>query len=150
SGLVLQEFVESSRRVERGLSRRRVKGAESEPMVSEVGGDAVADGAGLPSKEEEPKNKEEAGLPSKEEEPQSEEEEAGLQSEEWAELEVAHVPVLVLGLVLDLATAREPALVQAFTEDFLLFLGLYLPTCTLFLLCTPLTAPARKRTSPAH
>lgn len=29
----LMEFVESSRRVERGLSRRRVKGAESEPMA---------------------------------------------------------------------------------------------------------------------
>ncbi|KAK7916772.1 hypothetical protein WMY93_012533 [Mugilogobius chulae] len=123
----LMEFVESSRRVERGLSRRRVKGAESEPMVSDVGGvDTVAEGAELQS-----------------------EEGVGLQSEEWAELEASHVPVLVLALVLDLATSREPALVQAFSEDFLLFLGLYLPTCTLFLLCMPLTAHAHKRTSPA-
>ncbi|CAL9692624.1 unnamed protein product [Knipowitschia caucasica] len=108
----LMEFVESSRRVERGLSRRRVKGAESEPMVSEEG--------------------------------------AGLASEEWAELETVHVPVLALALVLDLATAPEPALVPTLSQDFLLFLGLYLPTCTLFLLFTPLVSgSAHKRTSPA-
>ncbi|XP_061600166.1 choline transporter-like protein 1 isoform X2 [Cololabis saira] len=112
----LMEFVESSRRLERAAERgrSRVKEAEMKPMVSECGGGVASpEGAG-----------------------------PGGQGGEWAELQEFQVYYLLVGVLVDWALAEPRDLVLVLSEDVLLFLLVYLPASTLFLVVALLRAPS--------
>ncbi|KAM8848863.1 choline transporter-like protein 1 isoform 1-T1 [Synchiropus picturatus] len=120
----LMEFVESSRRfgrVERGRSRVKEsvsEGAEMKPMVSDGGGGGGgAEGQSRPSGE------------------------AG--GGEWEELQEFQVYYLLVGMFVDWVLTEPSAFVLCFTEDFVLFLCIYLPTSTLFLFVSLLHSPCQ-------
>ncbi|KAK5864289.1 hypothetical protein PBY51_015542 [Eleginops maclovinus] len=122
----LMEFVESSRRLERVAKsgRSRVKeavsgGAEMKPMVSESGG------AGCSSEEGE--------------------EDGG----EWEELQEVQVYYLLVGVLLDWMLTEHSHFLFCLSEDVLLFLSVYLPTSSLFLLASLLHAPPPSPRQPA-
>ncbi|CAN9515220.1 unnamed protein product [Ophioblennius macclurei] len=123
----LMEFVESSRRLERAVERGRSRvkevtseGAEMKPMVSDSGG-GVARQESLP---------EAAGV--------------GLDGGggEWEELQEFQVYYLLVGVLVDWALAEQNPMVLCLSEDLVLFLCVYLPTSTLFLVASLLHPPS--------
>lgn len=131
-----QEFVESSRRLERavGRGRSRVKEAVSEraemkPMVSDGGGGVTRRRSSA----------EEAGT--------------GLDGGggEWEELQEFQVCYLLVGVLVDWVLMEQNGFVLCLSEDVVLFLCVYLPTSTLFLFVSLLqsTSPAPCCTKPA-
>lgn len=138
--LPLQEFVESSRRLERAVERGRSRvkeavseGAEMKPMVSDIGsGGGVARRKSL-----------------------SEEVGADLEwdREEWEELQEFQVYYLLVGVLVDWVLAEQSDFVLCLSEDIVLFLCIYLPTSTLFLFVSllhmPSSAPSRPSTKSA-
>lgn len=115
----LQEFVESSRRLERAVERGRSRvkegasvGAEMKPMVSDSGGGGArrksvtsqSSGAGLHG----------GGIG-------------------WEELQEFQVYYLLVGVLVDWVLTEHGGLVLCLSEDVVLFLGVFLPTSTLFL-----------------
>lgn len=127
----LQEFVESSRRLERAAERGRSRvkeaaseGAEMKPMVSEYGG-----GGGVARR----KSSEKVG--------------AGAgphvgEDGEWEELQEFQVYYLLVGVLVDWVLAEQSDFVLCLSEDVVLFLCIYLPTSTLFLFVSMLQAPS--------
>ncbi|XP_034067963.1 choline transporter-like protein 1 isoform X1 [Gymnodraco acuticeps] len=107
----LMEFVESSRRLERVAKSGRSRVKE-----------AVSGGAEMkPMVSDSP----------------SEEEEGG----EWEELQEVQVYYLLLGVLLDWLLTERSHFLLCLSEDVLLFLSVYLPTSSLFLLASLLVAP---------
>ena len=133
----LQEFVESSRRLERVVERGRSRvkeavvseGAEMKPMVSDSGGG----GAKVKVKEE---------LKEKDEE-EEELEGVGLDGGggEWEVLQEFHVYYLMMGVLLDWVLTEDSTWILCLSQDMVLFLCVYLPTSTLFLFATLLQGP---------
>ncbi|TNN37957.1 P2X purinoceptor 3 [Liparis tanakae] len=122
-GYCPEEFVESSRRLERAVvrGRSRVKeavseGAELKPMVSD-------------SREGVAKQR------------RDEEEGAELEGGEWEELQEFQVYYLLVGVLVDWVLTEQSGLLLCLSEDVLLFLCVYLPTSTLFLFVSLLQAP---------
>lgn len=138
----LQEFVESSRRLERAVERGRSRvkevvseGAEMKPMVSDSGsGGGVARRKSL-----------------------SEEPEVGTGLDggggEWEDLQEFQVYYLLVGVLVDWVLMEQSGFVLCLSEDVVLFLCVYLPTSTLFLfvslLHTPSSAPSNTTTKSA-
>lgn len=125
----LQEFVESSRRLERAVERGRSRvkeavseGVEMKPMVS----DSTEGVARRKS------SAEEAGT--------------GLDGGqgEWEELQEFQVYYLLVGVLVDWVLTEQSGFVLCLSEDVVLFLCVYLPTSTLFLFVSLLhtTSPA--------
>lgn len=122
----LQEFVESSRRLERAVERGRSRvkegasvGAEMKPMVSDGGGGGAR---------HQSVTSQSAGT--------------GLHEEGvgWEELQEFQVYYLLVGVLVDWVLT-EPSLVLCLSEDVVLFLCVYLPTSTLFLFVSLLHVP---------
>lgn len=137
----LQEFVESSRRLERAVERGRSRvkeavseGAEMKPMVSDSGG-------GVARRRSSSKEEEEVGV--------------GLDGGggEWEELQEFQVYYLLVGVLVDWVLTEQSEFVLCLSEDVVLFLCIYLPTSTLFLfvslLQTPSPAPSGSSTKSA-
>lgn len=125
--LPLQEFVESSRRLERAVERGRSRvkesvseGAEMKPMVSDSRGGVARRKSSA----------EEAGT--------------GLDGErgEWEELQEFQVYYLLVGVLVDWVLTEQSGFVLCLSEDVVLFLCLYLPTSTLFLFVSLLHTPS--------
>lgn len=119
----LQEFVESSRRLERAVERGRSRvkeavsqGAEMKPMVSDSGG-------GMASVEEAVTGLDRGGG-------------------EWEELQEFQVYYLLVGVLVDWVLTDQSGFVLCLSEDVVLFLCVYLPTSTLFLFVSLLHAPS--------
>ncbi|KAG8004351.1 Choline transporter-like protein 1 [Nibea albiflora] len=132
---LLQEFVESSRRLERAVERGRSRvkevvseGAEMKPMVSDSGGGGVARRTSSPE-----------GM--------------GLDGDggEWEELQEFQVYYLLVGVLVDWVLTEQSGFVLCLSEDVVLFLCVYLPTSTLFLfvslLHTPSPAPSSTKSA---
>ena len=123
----LQEFVESSRRLERvERGRSRVKeavseGAEMKPMVSDSG-----DRGGAARRKT---SSEEVGV--------------GLEGGggEWEDLQEFQVYYLLVGMLVDWVLTEQRGIVLCLSEDVVLFLCIYLPTSTLFLFVSLLHTP---------
>lgn len=133
----LQEFVESSRRMERAVERGRSRvkeavseGAEMKPMVSDSGGGGVA---------RRKSSSEDAGV--------------GLDGGggEWEDLQEFQVYYLLVGVLVDWVLTEQSGFVLCLSEDVVLFLCVYLPTSTLFLfvslLHTPSPAPSSTKSA---
>ena len=125
-----QEFVESSRRLERAVERGRsrvkealTEGAEMKPMVSDSGG-----GGGVARQRS---SSEEVG-------PGPGPEEVG---REWEELQEFQVYYLLVGVLVDWVLTEQSGFVLCLSEDVVLFLCIYLPTSTLFLFVSLLHTP---------
>lgn len=123
----LQEFVESSRRLERAVERGRSRvkegasvGAEMKPMVSRSGGGGArrksvmsqSSGPGLHA----------GGIG-------------------WEELQEFQVYYLLVGVLVDWVLTEHSGFVLCLSEDVVLFLCIYLPTSTLFLFVSLLRVP---------
>lgn len=134
----LQEFVESSRRLERAVERGRSRvkeavseGAEMKPMVSDS-----YRGGGVARRKS---SSEEAGV--------------GLDGGggEWEELQEFQVYYLLVGVLVDWVLTEQSGFVLCLSEDVVLFLCVYLPTSTLFLfvslLHTPSPAPSSTKSA---
>lgn len=118
-----QEFVESSRRLERAVERGRSRvkeavsqGAEMKPMVSDSGG-------GMASVEEAVTGLDGGGG-------------------EWEELQEFQVYYLLVGVLVDWVLTDQSGFILCLSEDVVLFLCVYLPTSTLFLFISLLHAPS--------
>lgn len=121
-----QEFVESSRRLERAVERGRSRvkegasvGAEMKPMVSDSGGGGA--------------RRHSATSPSSG---------AGLHGggSGWEELQEFQVYYLLVGVLVDWVLAEPGGFVPCLSEDVVLFLAVFLPTSTLFLFVSSLHA----------
>lgn len=125
----LQEFVESSRRLERAVERGRSRvkegasvGAEMKPMVSDSGGGGARRRSGT-----------------------SQSSGVGLHGSGvgWEELQEFQVYYLLVGVLVDWALSSEPGgFVLCLSEDVVLFFCVYLPASTLFLFVSLLHVPA--------
>lgn len=115
----MQEFVESSRRLERVVERGRSRvkevvseGAEMKPMVSDRGGGGMA-------------------------RPKRSLEEVAVTLDgggaEWEELQEFQVYYLLVGVLVDWVLTEQSDFTLCLSEDVVLFLCVYLPTSTLFL-----------------
>lgn len=123
----MQEFVESSRRLERAVERGRSRvkeavseGAEMKPMVSDSGGRVGV--ARQKSSSQEGVGPEEGGG-------------------EWEELQEFQVYYLLVGVLVDWVLTKQSGFVLCLSEDVVLFLCVYLPTSTLFLFVSLLHTP---------
>lgn len=127
----LQEFVESSRRLERaaGRGRSRVKegasvGAEMKPMVSDGGGGGARR-----------KSVTSQWL--------------GASGIGWEELQEFQVYYLLVGVLVDWVLSEPGALLLCLSEDVVLFLCVYLPTSTLFMFVSLLHVPNAATSCPS-
>lgn len=124
-----QEFVESSRRLERAVERGRSRvkevvseGAEMKPMVSDS-----CSGGGVSRRRS---SLQEAALG------------AGPEvGGEWEELQEFQVYYLLVGVLVDWVLTEQSDFVLCLSEDVVLFLCVYLPTSTLFLFVSLLHTP---------